>query len=373
MAPLSKRFFLLQLVIRLWLSSSSEIVNKNSVSRRDQLLAWNISQEPSATQYNNNGIPVIRVPFLASDRDYAVNLYERDCKTEFHGISFQSFKEVPSSPENSMNVIVDLPMNPLELSTSAIWDDGQLSICVSLGLYNTTPDNPKSMLVSRKAVIYNIKLFSDLGGAKHSVGLITDNGYEKLALTDRYADGNDDTSHNNDLSIDLSGDVEAYLCDPENGYVKIEDPQPLQQFDILTLCAREVGSDDISINGFVTLTLVQDIEGGGKIKFVAVQNGEVPLADKDLVVTDCLEDTPICYASIVPVENFFDMGAVKPIAIYGEVSLSFGSESGADKLFDVFQLDIDLHKPEKCEDGNIFDSVVETFYSMVATLSNSFP
>jgi len=356
----TQRIFLLQLALCWRKSRSHEIVSENhgNINELRQLtgISWDIFQDPSATQYKDyDGNPVIRVHYAASEKTYAVKLYENDCETEIGDlIPFKATSSSSSMMENFMDVVLDLTLIPSELVGTSIWSNADsysvISMCLSFGLYTAPPDLAGSILVTRLDKIFNIKVntVADLKGGKiYGAMMGAKDGYQVLSET---VLDDDELSFNNDMVVEYNGNVNSYQCDPTRNYEKVTSPQPLDPFDTLTICAGEIDSDSLSVHDFMSVTLAQSITNGGTRRFNAIVNGAIPDNHKDLVQADCLP-TGICYVKIVVLDKFF---SEREIQVNGEVILHIGSGKRVDN-FDGITVELN---DVKCDDSNIWEKIV---------------
>ena len=271
-------------------------------------MSWNISQTSSpTTAYDTDGQPVMGIPFILSNRDYDVKVFQDDCET-ISSVPELFYHDSLASTMGFIDVDVNLTLNQADIEASDIWNstselDGSFSFCLSTSLYlneTKTDDN----IVRKQNYIFNVDVDKRAGFNISSIATFIP-GPEV----------------NDDFMVDLDGDVVAYQCDPDTLEALALSPA-LQPFDTLNICVEETSNVNITINNIQDLSLEQSATF---TSFVAIVDGSIKNAYKDLVSTSCVSGK--CLVQVILINAFFSSGVAQPIDITGSVILAFGNNS----------------------------------------------
>lgn len=341
-----------------------------ATTREGAVSSWHVSDASEPIHLTDkDGYPVVRVRYTVAEQDFEVGLYESDCVTEVtdpNAFRVEASKTAFYPAEAAMDVTVDLTILPDVLSGTDLWnaaDDGggggDFRVCLSLGL--RTAPGPEGLPVMRRDTIYDVGVTRvvDIGGKANYHALV--DGYStagSAVVSDNENDSNDE------LSIDFKVTVDGYVCDPDNNYARVSNPEPFKNFDVLTVCALAAADDSaITIKNIQTLTLDQTVVGGGVIKFEAVAGGKVPEPHVNLVNMGCedIEGEHVCHVTTVLLTNFYEVGNGAQINVYGDIALSF-APPGSSKGNYNFMHTVNLFKEKECDKTSFLDSIISFFF-----------
>jgi len=271
------------------------------------------------------GVPIIVVEYLISDRSYDIKVYEEDCETDVDETVFDmTYNDTEADEQGFLDVEARLMVNQEEIENSNIWDPESLmfSFCMTTSLF--TYDN--IIAVRRLREIFHV-----------TVNNMADFNSFNILLVEEDID-------ETDLVVDYQGEVTSYQCDPIT-LKEIEDPPALGPSDILNICIEEVSDKAVTVNSVYSLVLTQ--AGGTGMSYLAIQDGSAV----NLQLTTVQDSDGVALVRIQLIDVFFI--ETTDITVSGSVSLEGGDVGRNDG--EPFTMNVQLNEP--CE-GNLLQRMI---------------
>jgi len=273
-------------------------------------LSWLISEatEPLLLTTNEDDY-VLAIQYNASNREYGVKVFEKDCKTD-SSVPLLDFSDSRSSTTGFINIHVNLTLVPADIEVSNIWEPstsseaGSISFCLSTFLLSAEKK------VVQESIIFNLAIDNIL---EFNIGGIN------TFLPNQPV--------NNDFNITYGGKVDAYECDPDT-MDQLSNPSNHGPYDILHICVEETSNDDVVITSFFSLTVNQV---GGYLSFDAIVNGEVQPEYEELAIQKCMNGK--CMVSVQLLNEFFVNDEVKELQVVGSVIVKFEQNSDSFRVY----------------------------------------
>lgn len=305
-------------------------------------LSWIISEvsEPVLLT-NDEDYPVLSIQYNASNRNYGVKVFEKDCQT-VSSVPLIGFSDSRSSSAGFIDINVNITLNQIDIEASNIWETssegGSFSFCLSTYLISGA-----DKIVTRENRIFEVAITNIIN---FSIGGV--NTYIPNPTVDQ------------DFNITYAGEVKAYECDPVT-MDQLTNPPSHGPYDTLNICVKEISNDDLVIGSFFSLTVKQV---GGFLSLDKILNGEVQPEYEDLVLSKCVNG--ICLVSVQLLSEFFVNDEVKEIQVLGSVrvesknlrdSLPADNKAG-EEVQGPFSMFVELDKPSCGDRGNILTSLL---------------